>query len=194
MSLLVSIVLGWIFFVINFLSILSDLPLIRETDPQNVLSNFAKLKFLIGKIDWNTNFVKLPSAKWLFFYNCKFHHSRIEVLQNCSAFFVSVSLVRGKSERIERKLETEKSSHNFHTIFTSVFSIIVIQVKAIFIWVFSTTLLVKISMPKLDGISVDVRARSQNLLNFIQLFWKFPKRYVTCNIIQSLFIIMWSIV
>ena len=26
------------------------------------------------KIDQNTNFAKLPSAKWLFLYNCKFYH------------------------------------------------------------------------------------------------------------------------
>ena len=77
---------------------------------------------------------------------------------------------------------------SFHTIFTCLFSIIVIQVKAIFIRILSTTLFVKISMPKLDRISVDVRARSQNLLNLIQLFGKFPKRYVTYKKIQSLFI------
>ena len=74
---------------------------------------------------------------------------------------------------------------SFHTIFTCLFSIIVIQVKAIFIWIISTTLLVKISMPKLDRISVDVRARSQNLLNLIQLFGKLPKRYVTYNRIKD---------
>ena len=76
---------------------------------------------------------------------------------------------------------------SFHTIFTCLFSIIVIQVKAIFIRILSTTLFVKISMPKLDRISVDVRARSQNLLNLIQLFGKLPKRYVTYNRITKRF-------
>ena len=32
---------------------------------------------------FNSWFIKLPSAKWLFFVNCKFHR---EVLENCSAF------------------------------------------------------------------------------------------------------------
>ena len=37
----------------------------------------------------NTNFAILPSSKRFFLYNCKFYHSRTEVLQNCSAFFLS---------------------------------------------------------------------------------------------------------
>ena len=35
-------------------------------------------KFLNDKIDQITNFAKLPSANWLFWYNCKFYHSKIE--------------------------------------------------------------------------------------------------------------------
>ena len=30
-----------------------------------------------------------------YLYKCEFNHSRIEVLQNCQAFFFSVSLVKG---------------------------------------------------------------------------------------------------
>ena len=36
------------------------------------LRNLDKLSVLNDKIDQNTNFVKLPSAKWLSWYNCKF--------------------------------------------------------------------------------------------------------------------------
>ena len=30
------------------------------------------------KIDQNTNFAKIPSAKWRIWYNCNFYHSKIE--------------------------------------------------------------------------------------------------------------------
>jgi hypothetical protein len=59
---------------------------------------------LNDEIDQNTNF---PNC---FFYNCKFYYSRIRVFLNCLAFFVLVSLVRGKTEKIERKFKTEKYS------------------------------------------------------------------------------------
>jgi hypothetical protein len=37
---------------------------------------------------------------WAFFlYNCEFYYSKIKVLKNDTAFFVSVSFVRGKYER-----------------------------------------------------------------------------------------------
>ena len=49
------------FFVLNFFSILSDLPLTREIDTKK-LSNFEKLQFLNDRIDQNTNF-----AKWRLF-------------------------------------------------------------------------------------------------------------------------------
>ena len=48
------------------------------------LNNFAKLQFWDAKIDQNTNFAKLPSAKLRF---CKSYHSRIKVLQSCTAFY-----------------------------------------------------------------------------------------------------------
>ena len=61
--------LGIGFCVLNFLSMLSDfLPWKKLT--QKLLApkaeQFAKLQFLNDKIDQNTNFAKLPSAKWLF--------------------------------------------------------------------------------------------------------------------------------
>ena len=43
--------------------------------------------------------------------------------------------------------------------------------------IFTRSVVVKISMPKLDGISVDVRAWSQSQLNFIQLFRKSITKY-----------------
>ena len=49
----------------------------------------------------------LPSAKCLFLHNCKFYNLITELF---SFFLVSVSLVRGKSERIQRNFKTEKSS------------------------------------------------------------------------------------
>ena len=75
------------FSLLNSLLILLDLPLTRESDTKK-LSNFAKLQFLNNRIDQRTNFTKY------FLYNCKFYNSRIEALQNCSAFFMSVSLAR----------------------------------------------------------------------------------------------------
>ena len=61
------------------LSILSDLPLTRES-AQKKLSNFARLQLLNHKIDQKKQFCPM-------------------------ALFVSVSLVRGKSERIESKFK-----------------------------------------------------------------------------------------
>ena len=49
--------------VLDFLSILSDLLLTRETGTKKKMSNFAKLQLLNDKIDQNTNFAKLASAK-----------------------------------------------------------------------------------------------------------------------------------
>ena len=66
----VYILYGLDFYVLDFFSILSDLPLTREIDTKK-LSNFEKLQFLNDRIDQNTNFAKLPSAKWLFWYNYK---------------------------------------------------------------------------------------------------------------------------
>ena len=46
-------------------------------------------QFLNDKIDQNTNFAKLPSAKSFFWYNCKFWPSNLEKHLVC--LFVSVS-------------------------------------------------------------------------------------------------------
>ena len=47
----------------------------------------------------------LPNCQiQFFFFICKFYHSKIE-----KQTFVSVSLVRGKSERIEKKFKRESS-------------------------------------------------------------------------------------
>ena len=57
---------AWIFWKIN-----SHVPLKLRKKSGATLQKF------------NSWFIKLPSAKWLFFVNCKFHR---EVLENCSAF------------------------------------------------------------------------------------------------------------
>ena len=65
-------------------------------------------------MDQNTNFAKLPSGKWLVFcITVNF------IIQELLVSFVSVSLVRGKSERIKRKFKTKKSSHILQS--TSIF-------------------------------------------------------------------------
>jgi hypothetical protein len=60
------------------------------------------------KVVQNTNFAKLPSAKYSL-YKCKLYQSRIEVLQNSSAYScVSFSAER-YFKKIERKFQTQKS-------------------------------------------------------------------------------------
>ena len=49
---------------------------LRKTSYQRKLIQ-TKL-FLNDKIDQNTNLAKLPSAKRIFWYSCKFFHSKIE--------------------------------------------------------------------------------------------------------------------
>ena len=99
---------GWTF-LLWISSQSSQFYLPPEKLTQKKRSNFEKLQFWNDKIDLYTNFAKLPSAKWLFFYNCKFYQSRIEEEKIHLDFCVSVFVVRGKSERIERKFETQKS-------------------------------------------------------------------------------------
>ena len=74
-----------------------------------ILSNFLSTDKLTNKKSWailqnfNSWMIKLTNTLILpnyqvpncYLYNSKFYHSRIEVLRNCSAFFSSVSLVRG---------------------------------------------------------------------------------------------------
>ena len=77
------------------------------------MSNFEKLQFLNDKIDQNTNFGKLTSAKWLlvFLKNViKCYHPRNKVLQNCSAVFGSVSLVREKLKELRDFFFTKSES------------------------------------------------------------------------------------
>ena len=74
------------FYVLNFLSILSDLPLTKETDAQKswaILQNFKSwlIKLTINK------FCQITKYQMFFLHNCKSYHSRLEVLQNSSAFF-----------------------------------------------------------------------------------------------------------
>ena len=52
-------------------------------------------------------FAKLPSAKWLFFYNYKSYHSKLNIFKIAQVFFVSFSVVRDKFERIESKFKTK---------------------------------------------------------------------------------------
>ena len=40
------------------------------------------------------------------FYICKLYYSNLKVFQNCSLFFVSVFLIRGKSDMIEMKIKS----------------------------------------------------------------------------------------
>ena len=70
-----------------------------------VCGYIGALYFLNGKIN---SCIKKPFGTWLF-GKIGILVNRFEVSQNCSAFLVLVSLVRGKSERFERKFETEKS-------------------------------------------------------------------------------------
>ena len=75
--------------------------LTRETDTKK-LSNFARLQFLNDKNDQNTIFLKFTNS---FFVQviANFYSSKIEILQNCSAFG-GVSFYRErKSKKIERK-------------------------------------------------------------------------------------------
>ena len=70
---------------------------------------------------------KLEKAIWhlAFWQNwCfgQFYHSKNEVFQNCSAFFVSISLVRLKFERIKRKSRSEKSSQGVESSHVASFS------------------------------------------------------------------------
>jgi hypothetical protein len=69
------------------------------------------IQFFNDKTNQNTNFAKLLSGKCVFFYHFKFFYQKIEVLLNCSAFFVPVSLVRGKYEGMR-----ENKKHIFQTI------------------------------------------------------------------------------
>ena len=68
-------------------------------------------QFLNDKIDQNTIFAKLPSAKWLFWYNCKFYHSKIEKESlSLSQFSLVTGFFEGTRENILHKLrafETE---------------------------------------------------------------------------------------
>ena len=59
-------------FLIFSLNSLRFFFLIRETDTNKKLSNFANLRFLNDEIDQNTNFAKVPSAK-VFLYSGTVH-------------------------------------------------------------------------------------------------------------------------
>ena len=96
----------WLDFSVKIiLSILSDF-LWPEKLTQKKVSNFTKLWLFHDKIDQNTNFGKLPSAKEFFLYKCKICHSRIED-KKIAQCFVSVSLasenLRGFREFILQK-------------------------------------------------------------------------------------------
>ena len=84
----------------------SNFPLTRETDSQKKLSNFAKLQFLYDKIDQNTNFVKLPSLKWLF---CIGNSTFLTKFCKIAQLFLCVSFSgERKFERIETEFKTQK--------------------------------------------------------------------------------------
>ena len=103
---LLSTGLGIGFCVLNFLSILSDFL------SQEKLTHKESWPIL-HKIDKKTKTPIFPNCHLPnshFLYYCKFYHSRIEVLQNLSAFFVSESLVRenlkGLRENLKHKIPT----------------------------------------------------------------------------------------
>ena len=60
----------------------SNFPLTRGTETKKSWAILEKTSNLNDKIEQNSNF-----AKWLFCISVNCHHSKIEVLHNCSAFF-----------------------------------------------------------------------------------------------------------
>jgi hypothetical protein len=101
---------GLNFSVLNFLSILSDLPLTRENGTWAFLQNF---NFRIIKLT-KTPILEIDKWQMTLFVQLyitiieELKYWRIEVLQTCSA--LSDSLVKGKTERIGGRFKTEKSS------------------------------------------------------------------------------------
>ena len=55
-------------------------------------------QFVVDKIDQNNNFAKLPSAKWLFWYNCKFNHSKMKKKNSSSQFSLVTGFFEGTKE------------------------------------------------------------------------------------------------
>ena len=74
--------------------------------PSNFLSlgqkieQFGKTSLLFDKKWPKHRFCQIPMCQMVFFFWCinKFHQSKIEVCKNCSAFFVTLLLMSGKSE------------------------------------------------------------------------------------------------
>ena len=97
---LLSTGLGIGFCVSNFLSILSDFLSQQKLTHKNSCPIFHK-------IDKKTKTPIYPNChqpNGIFLYNCKFYNSRIEVLQNLSAFCVRFSCER-KFERMGENLK-----------------------------------------------------------------------------------------
>ena len=67
----------------RYFLVCSNFPLLLELTHKK-LSHFGKTSILQNCL-----------LSKVFLYNCKFYHSKVKVLHNCSAFFLSVSLVRG---------------------------------------------------------------------------------------------------
>ena len=101
----------WLYFsALNLLSIPWDLPLTREIT-QEKLSSISKLQFLKAKIYSCSE--KKPFGTWQYFKIGVLINFTIKELKYCkiALFFVYVSsLMRSKSERIEKKSMTEKFS------------------------------------------------------------------------------------
>ena len=72
------------FCVTFFLSILSNYLSPMKLTQKNctILQNFKSSMIKLTKTPI------LPNSQMAFLYNCEFYHSRIEVLKNCSVFFV----------------------------------------------------------------------------------------------------------
>ena len=87
----------------------------RETDPAKSLKIWKT-----SILEWWT----WPKQQFccFFLFNCKSYHSRIEVLQNCTASFVSVSLVRenlrGFRENLRHKIRTIEAVMPIGAIFS----------------------------------------------------------------------------
>ena len=74
-----------------------------------LLSNFANFNPYMIKLTKTPILRNYPIAKWLFFCitYCKFCHSRIEVLKNCSVFFCVSSSCERNFEWIRRKFKPD---------------------------------------------------------------------------------------
>ena len=101
------------FSVLDFLLILSDLSLTREIDTKKAES-FAKLHLLNDRTDQNTNFAKLPGAKYIFYHNWQFYHSiqELKFLKNDASFLCKFEGTREKHFHKNQALQLQSGMTN----------------------------------------------------------------------------------